>query len=113
MFCCHHEGTLSSFHGIGQIIARYGLFAFLYLDGRSHYFTSQEAGDKVDKAHLTVVGRALSPLGNDHAAAYPPEARYRSNRALQTPQGQLPQELAREEAPDDRTFGCRGVGRRP
>ena len=64
MFFCQQEGTASSFHGIGQTIARYGLFASLYSDRGSHYFTT-------------------------------PEARGRSERAFQTHQGRLPQELAR------------------
>ena len=95
MFFCAQEGTASSFHGLGQTIARYGLFASLYSDRGSHYFTTPEAGGKVDKAHLTEVGRALSQLGIDHIAAYSPEARGRSERAFQTHQGRLPQELAR------------------
>ena len=95
MFFCAQEGTASSFHGLGQTIARYGLFASLYSDRGSHYFTTPEAGGKVDKANLTEVGRALSQLGIDHIAAYSPEARGRSERAFQTHQGRLPQELAR------------------
>lgn len=95
MFFCAQEGTASSFHGIGQTIARYGLFASLYTDRGSHYFTTPEAGGKVDKAHPTEVGRALKQLGIDHIAAYSPEARGRSERAFQTHQGRLPQELAR------------------
>ena len=95
MFFCAQEGTASSFHGIGQTIARYGLFASLYSDRGSHYFTTPEAGGKVDKVNLTQVGRALKQLGIDHIAAYSPEARGRSERAFQTHQGRLPQELAR------------------
>lgn len=95
MFFCHQEGTASSFHGIGQTIARYGLFASLYTDRGSHYFTTPEAGGKVDKVRLTEVGRALKQLGIEHIAAYSPEARGRSERAFQTHQGRLPQELAR------------------
>lgn len=95
MFFCKQEGTASSFHGIGQTIARYGLFASLYSDRGSHYFTTPEAGAKVDKVNLTEVGRALRQLGIDHIAAYSPEARGRSERAFQTHQGRLPQELAR------------------
>ena len=95
MFFCAQEGTASSFHGLGQTIARYGLFASLYSDRGSHYFTTPEAGGKVDKANLTEVGRALSQLGIDHIAAYSPEAHGRSERAFQTHQGRLPQELAR------------------
>ena len=95
MFFCDQEGTASSFHGIGQTIARYGLFASLYSDRGSHYFTTPEAGGKVDKVNLTEVGRALKQLGIEHIAAYSPEARGRSERAFQTHQGRLPQELAR------------------
>jgi len=95
MFFCHQEGTASSFHGIGQTIARYGLFASLYSDRGSHYFHTPEAGGKVDKLKLTEVGRALRQLGIEHIAAYSPEARGRSERAFQTHQGRLPQELAR------------------
>lgn len=95
MFFCEQEGTASSFHGIGQTIANYGLFASLYSDRGSHYFTTPEAGGKVDKVNLTEVGRALKQLGIVHIAAYSPEARGRSERAFQTHQGRLPQELAR------------------
>lgn len=95
MFFCHQEGTDSSFHGIGQTIERYGLFASLYTDRGSHYFSTPVAGGKVDKVNLTQVGRALKQLGIDHIAAYSPQARGRSERAFQTHQGRLPQELAR------------------
>jgi hypothetical protein len=95
MFFCDQEGTASSFHGLGQTIARYGLFASLYSDRGSHYFTTAQAGGKVDRQQLTEVGRALKQLGIEHIAAYSPEARGRSERAFQTHQGRLPQELAR------------------
>ena len=95
MFFCDQEGTASSFHGLGQSIARYGLFASLYTDRGSHYFITPETGGKVDKLNLTQVGRALKQLGIEHIAAYSPEARGRSERAFQTHQGRLPQELAR------------------
>ncbi len=95
MFFCDQEGTASSFHGVGQTIARYGLFASLYSDRGSHYFHTPEAGGKVDKLNVTEVGRALRQLGIQHIAAYSPEARGRSERAFQTHQGRLPQELAR------------------
>ena len=95
MFFCHQEGTDSSFHGIGQSIARYGLFASLYTDRGSHYFTTPQAGGQVDKLNLTQVGRALKQLGIGHIGAYSPQARGRSERAFQTHQGRLPQELAR------------------
>jgi len=71
------------------------LFASLYSDRGSHYFLTPTAGGKVDKQQLTEVGRALKQLGIEHIAAYSPEARGRSERAFQTHQGRLPQELAR------------------
>ena len=95
MFFCAQEGTASSFHGLGQTVARYGLCASLYTDRGSHYFHTPQAGGKVDKQQLTEVGRALRQLGIEHIAAYSPEARGRSERAFQTHQGRLPQELAR------------------
>ena len=95
MFFCPQEGTDSSLHGIGQSIARYGLFASLYTDRGAHYFSTPVAGGKVDKVNLTQVGRALKQLGIDHIAAYSPQARGRGERAFQTHQGRLPQELAR------------------
>ncbi len=95
MFFCEEEGTASSFHGIGQTIARYGLFCSLYTDRGSHYFVTPQAGGKVDKANLTQVGRALAQLGIEHIAAYSPEARGRSERAFGTHQERLPKELAR------------------
>lgn len=94
MFFCQQGGTDSSFHGIGQTVARYGLFASLYTDRGSHYFTTPDAGGKVDKVNLTQVGRALKQLGIVHIGAYSPQARGRSERAFQTHQGRLPQELA-------------------
>lgn len=95
MFFCAEEGTDSSFHGIGQTIAREGLFCSLYTDRGSHYFHTPEAGGKVDKANLTQVGRALKQLGIEHIAAYSPEARGRSERAFGTHQERLPKELAK------------------
>ena len=95
MFFCDQEGVASSFHGLGQTIARYGLFASLYSDRGSHYFLTPVAGGKVGRQQLTQVGRALKQLGIEHIAAYSPQARGRSERAFQTHQGRLPQELAR------------------
>jgi hypothetical protein len=95
LFFCKQEGTASSLHALGQTIVRYGLFASLYTDRGSHYFNTPQAGGKVDKHNLTQVGRALQQLGIVHIAAYSPQARGRSERAFQTHQGRLPQELAR------------------
>jgi len=94
MFFVAQEGTLSSFHGLGQTIATYGVFAALYTDRGSHYFHTPQAGAKVDKTALTQVGRALKQLGIEHIAAYSPEARGRSERAFATHQDRVPKELA-------------------
>jgi hypothetical protein len=95
MFFCAQEGSASSFHGIGQTIARHGLFCSLYTDRGAHYFTTPQAGGKVDKTNLTQVGRACKQLGIEHIAAYSPQARGRSERAFRTHQERLVKELAR------------------
>jgi hypothetical protein len=94
MFFCAQEGTASSLHGIGQAIARYGLFCSFYTDRGAHYFTTPLAGGKVDKVNLTQVGRACKQLGIEHIAAYSPQARGRSERAFRTHQDRLVKELA-------------------
>lgn len=94
MFFCSEEGTASSLHGIGQTIARHGLFCSLYTDRGAHYFTTPVAGGKVDKSNLTQVGRACKQLGIEHIAAYSPQARGRSERAFRTHQERLVKELA-------------------
>lgn len=87
------EGTLSSFLGLRETIARQGLFGALYTDRGSHYFHTPKAGAKVDKTRLTQVGRALAQLGITHIASYSPEARGRMERVFGTLQLRLPPEL--------------------
>jgi len=87
------EGTASSFLGIAETIARHGLFRALYTDRGSHYFHTPKAGGRVDKGHLTQVGRALQQLGITHIPSYSPEARGRMERVFGTVQKRLPQEL--------------------
>ena len=70
MFFCNQEGTSSSFHGIGQTTARYGLFASMYTDRGSHYFTTPEAGGK---------GRQAEP---DRGGACAQAAWHRTHRSL-------------------------------
>lgn len=94
MFFVDEEGTASSFRGVREVIEPYGLFSSLYTDRGSHYWSTPEAGGKVDKAHLTQFGRALEQLGIEMIAAYSPEARGRSERAFGTHQERLPKELA-------------------
>jgi len=87
------EGTASSFQGVEGVIESHGLFCSFYSDRGSHYWTTPEAGGKVDKEHPTQFGRAMKQLGIEMIAAYSPEARGRSERAFGTHQGRLPQEL--------------------
>jgi len=94
MFFVEEEGTLSSFQGVRDVIAAQGLFCALYTDRGSHYWTTPEAGGKVDKVNLTQFGEAMKRLGIEMIPAYSPEARGRSERAFATHQARLPKELA-------------------
>lgn len=93
-FLVEEEGTMSSFRGLGEVIAARGLFCSLYTDRGSHYFVTPKAGQPVDKDALTQVGRALAQLGIEHIPAYSPEARGRSERTFGTLQDRLPKEIA-------------------
>ena len=95
-FFVFQEGTESTFQGIKETIEKYGLFCSLYADRGTHYWTTPEAGGRVDKHNLTQVGRALKQLGIQHIAAYSPQARGRSERMFGTLQNRLPKELALE-----------------
>lgn len=92
-FFCEEEGTNSSFRGIHETIAKYGLFCSFYTDRGGHYFFTPEAGGKVDTNRPTEVGRALKQLSIEHIAAYSPEARGRSERMFGTLQDRLVSEL--------------------
>ncbi len=92
-FLVDEEGTMSSFVGLRDVVAEHGLFCSLYSDRGGHYFTTPEAGGKVDEDNLTQVGRALAQLGIEHIPAYSPEARGRSERMFGTLQDRLPKEL--------------------
>jgi hypothetical protein len=43
-FLVDQEGTASSLRGVGEVVARHGLFCSLYTDRGSHYFETPEAG---------------------------------------------------------------------
>jgi transposase len=94
MFFCDEEGTISSFQGVKETLLKRGLFSSFYSDRGSHYWHTPEAGGKVDKNNPTQFGRAMAHLGISMIAAYSPEARGRSERAFETHQGRLPNELA-------------------
>jgi hypothetical protein len=90
IFLCEEEGTASSFRGLLETIRAHGLFSSFYTDRGSHYFTTPKAGKKVDKTHLTQVGRALRQLNIEHIPSYSPQARGRMERVWDTLQKRLP-----------------------
>lgn len=94
MFFGEEEGPHSRFQGLREVIEQQGFCCSLYTDRGSHYWQTPEAGGKGDKVHLTQFGRAMKPWGIEMIPAYSPEARGRSERAFETHQGRLPQELA-------------------
>jgi hypothetical protein len=92
-FLVEEEGTASTFRGLLEVFAMYGLPCSLYTDRGRHYFYTDKAGEAVDKEHPTQVGRALDRLGVEHIPAYSPEARGRSERMFGTLQDRLVKEL--------------------
>src|SRR6202011_1374278 len=92
-FLVEQEGTVSSLRGLLEVFVAHGLPCALYTDRASHYFYTDKAGEAVDKARLTQVGRALDRLGVEHIPAYSPEARGRSERMFGTLQDRLVKEL--------------------
>jgi transposase len=94
-FLVEEEGMASTFRACLEVFTARGLPSSLYTDRGSHYFFTPKAGEAVDKARLTQVGRALARLGIEHIAAYSPEARGRSERMFGTLQDRLIKELAR------------------
>lgn len=87
------EGTLSTLAALKHILHTYGRFAELYTDRGSHFCYTGTAGAAPTTEHAGPVSRALKVLGIRQILAWSPEARGRSERAFQTLQGRLPQEL--------------------
>src|ERR1700720_4710213 len=87
------ESTQTVMAALREVIERQGLFCALYSDRGSHFWLTPKAGQKVDQARVTQVGRALQELGVRMIPAYSPQARGRSERNFGTWQGRLPQEL--------------------
>ena len=100
MFFCDQEGTASSFHGLGQTDCALRPVRQPVHRPRQPLLPHAAGRRQGRKQQLTEVGRALKQLGIEHIAAYSPEARGRSERAFQTHQGRLPQELARARITD-------------
>ena len=65
----------------------------LYTDRAGWAFHTPTAGGRVDRTHLTVVGRILARLGIEHIPSYSPQARGRVERLNRTLQGRLVNEL--------------------
>lgn len=93
-FLVEEEGTASTFRALKEVFGAHGLPMSLYTDRGAHYFRTAETGGKIDRGHLTQVGRALAQLGVEHIGAYSPQARGRSERAFGTLQDRLVKELA-------------------
>ncbi len=87
------ESTRTVMAALRQVIEERGVFCALYSDRASHFFLTPKAGELVDRSRLTQVGRAMKELRIEMIPAYSPQARGRSERAFQTWQGRLPQEL--------------------
>ncbi|HKV97637.1 MAG TPA: ISNCY family transposase, partial [Gammaproteobacteria bacterium] len=87
------ESTRTVMAALRQVVEERGVFCALYSDRASHFFVTPKAGEAVDRNRLTQVGRAMKELGIEMIPAYSPQARGRSERAFQTWQGRLPQEL--------------------
>src|SRR5439155_5786501 len=75
------------------VLAAFGLPMALYTDRAGWAFHTPQAGGRVDRTHLTVVGRILARLGIEHIASYSPQARGRVERLNRTLQGRLVNEL--------------------
>ena len=93
-FLIEEEGTASTFRALKEVFGAHGLPMSLYTDRGTHYFHTPEKGGKVDRGHLTQVGRALEQLGVEHIGAYSPQACGRSERMFGTLQDRLVKELA-------------------
>ena len=75
-FFVAEEGTMSTFRGLGEVIAENGLFCSLYADRASHYWHTPEAGGGVQGQPDP--GRpGLGAARIELIAAYSPQARGR------------------------------------
>jgi hypothetical protein len=87
------ESVAAIMSALRAVLQRHGLPMALYTD-RAHWAAhTPTAGGAVDRRHPTQVGRALARLGIEHILGYSPQARGRSERANQTLQGRLVNEL--------------------
>jgi len=87
------EGTASTFEALQYLLRRYGRFCELYTDRGSHFCRTAKAGEGPAEEQNGQVTQALRALGIRQILARSPQARGRSERAFETIQGRLPQEL--------------------
>lgn len=87
------ESTETILQALKQVVKERGVFCALYSDRASHFVYTPQAGGPADRSRPTQVERALRELDIELIAAHSPQARGRCERAFQTWQGRLPQEL--------------------
>jgi len=87
------ETTHAVLTALRTVLAGFGLPMALYTDRAGWAFHTPTAGGRVDRTHLTVVGRILARLGIEHIPSYSPQARGRVERLNRTLQGRLINEL--------------------
>ncbi len=97
------ETTEAIMTALKATVAAHGIPMSLYSDRAGWAFHVPKAGGKVDKEHLTQVGRALDRLGVEHIPAYSPQARGRSERTNRTLQDRLVNELRAKRVRTERT----------
>src|SRR5262245_13959875 len=88
------ESSAAVMHALAAVFQTFGLPAALYTDRAGWAFYTPHAKGRVDKTHVTQVGRALERLGIEHIPAYSPQARGRSERLNRTFQDRLVNELS-------------------
>ncbi len=87
------ESVTAIMTALRAVLTHHGLPMALYTD-RAHWAAhTPTAGGAVDRRRPTQVGRALARLGIEHILGYSPQAPGRSERANQTLQGRLVNEL--------------------
>jgi transposase len=87
------ETTHAVLMALRSVLAGFGVPIALYTDRAGWAFHTPTAGGRVDRTHLTVVGRVLARLGVEHIPSYSPQARGRIERLNRTLQGRLVNEL--------------------
>jgi transposase len=87
------ETSAAVMSALRAVLTAHGLPMALYTDRAGWAFHTPKAGGRVDRTHLTQVGRALARLGIEHVPSYSPQGRGRSERLNRTLQGRLVNEL--------------------